>query len=126
MQPRPTASEILTVVAELIEQHLVPVLSGPAQHQARVAANLVGIVERELRLGPDQAAREVASLRVALDDAAIAVADLVPARTRFAEALRGGLADDPVVDAATWEMLFASVRDDLAISKPGHDGWQGD
>ena len=35
-------------------------------------------------------------------------------------------ADDPAAEADTWTALLALVRDDLAISKPGHDGWQGD
>ena len=126
MQPRPTAIEILTVVAEVLERDIVPALGGPAQHHARVAASLVGIVERELRLGPAQTERELAALRAALPDVDIDAAGLVDARARFAAALRSGAADDPAAEAATWASLFASVRDDLAISKPGHDGWQGD
>ena len=128
MQPRPTAIEILSVVAEVLERDIVPALGGPAQHHARVAASLVGIVERELRLGPDQAARELAALRIALEHAGVDgdVDGIVAARTRFAAALRTGAADEPAAAAETWAMLFASVRDDLAISKPGHDGWQGD
>ena len=35
MQPRPTAEEILRDVAALLDDVLVPALSGPAQHQAR-------------------------------------------------------------------------------------------
>jgi hypothetical protein len=126
MQPRPTAIEILTVVAEVLERDIVPALGGPAQHHARVAASLVGIVERELRLGPAQTERELTALRAALPDVDVDAADLVGARARFADALRSGSADDPAAEAATWASLFASVRDDLAISKPGHDGWQGD
>jgi len=124
MQPRPTASELLAVVAEVLERDIVPALTGPAQHQARVAANLVGIVEREIRLAPDQAVRETDALRSVLPD--VDGSDLVGARAQFAAALRAGFADDPAVDAETWAMLFASVRDDLAICKPGHDVWQGD
>ena len=102
----------------------MPALTGPAQHQARVAANLVGIVERELRLAPEQAAREIAALRAVLPHAD--PTDLVDARAQLAAALRAGFADDPAVDVEAWGMLFASVRDDLAICKPGHDVWQGD
>ncbi len=36
MQPRPTAAELLAIVAEVIERDLTPTLAGPAQHQARV------------------------------------------------------------------------------------------
>lgn len=128
MQPRPTAIEILSVVAEVLERDIVPALAGPAQHHARVAASLVGIVERELRLGPDQTERELVALRVALAGADVDVdaVGLVEARARFADALRSGAADEPAAESETWTALFALVRDDLAISKPGHDGWQGD
>jgi len=123
MQPRPTASEILTVVAEVIEQTIVPALTGPAQHQARVAANLVGIVEREIRLGPDVDAHELAMLRTRVPDVGDDVRD---ARSRLVAELRAGAADDPATEREIWEQLFASVRADLTICKPGHDSWQGD
>ena len=60
MQPRPTAEEILRDVAALLGDVLVPALSGPEQHQARVAASLIGIVHREVRLasGNDAAERD--------------------------------------------------------------------
>ena len=58
MQPRPTAAELLACVTEVLEQEIVPALDGPAQHHARVAASLVAIVERELRLGDGAADRE--------------------------------------------------------------------
>jgi Domain of unknown function (DUF6285) len=122
MQPRPTASELLAVVAEVLEREIVPALDGPAQHHARVAASLVGIVERELRLAPAQVHRELGAIRT-LGIEADSVSD---ARARLAEALRAGMADDPQVDERVWSTLFASVRDDLAISKPGHDSWEGD
>jgi len=123
MQPRPTASEILSVVAEVLEQTIVPALTGPAQHQARVAASLVGIVEREIRLGPEVEARELAMLRTRLPDVG---SDVREARERLVAELRAGAADDPQREREIWEQLFASVRDDLTICKPGHDSWQGD
>src|SRR5512134_2976023 len=58
MQPRPTAAELLACVAEVLEHEIVPALDGPAQHHARVAASLVAIVERELRLRDAAADRE--------------------------------------------------------------------
>jgi hypothetical protein len=121
MQPRPTASEILTVVAEVLEQTIVPALTGPAQHQARVAANLVGIVEREVRLGPDIEARELEMLRTRVPN----VTDVREARARLVDELRAGAADDPAAEREIWAQLFASVRDDLTICKPGHDSWEG-
>ena len=95
MQPRPTAEEILRDVASLLEDVLVPALSGPAQHQARVAASLVGIVQRELQLSNEHDAAERAAWIDLLGDAAPPDADLLTLRRSTADALRAGFADDP-------------------------------
>ena len=70
MQPRPTAAELLAIVAEVLDRDIVPALDGPVQHHARVAASLVAIVERELRLAPDAADAELAASLALLPDGA--------------------------------------------------------
>ena len=47
MQHSPTAAELLATVVEVLSDEVVPILDGPVQHHARVAANIVAIVERE-------------------------------------------------------------------------------
>lgn len=126
MQPRPTAAEILAVVGEVLERDVVPALAGPVQHQARVAASLVAIVERELLLAADQAVRERDALQELLADPVADPGDLRAVRAAVAAALRDGLADDPAQEAAVWQVLLDTVRADLAIAKPGHDDWEGD
>ena len=126
MQPRPTAEEILRDVAALLDDVLVPALSGPAQHQARVAASLIGIVHREVQLASANDAAERAAWIGLLSDAAPADADLVTLRREAANALRGGLADAPEAHAAVWPVLLRATRADLDIVKPGHDSWDGD
>lgn len=49
MHDRPTVEELLRAVQTLLDEQLVPALSGAAKYNARVAANVVGIVRRELR-----------------------------------------------------------------------------
>jgi predicted secreted protein len=122
VQPRPTASELLATVAQVLEEHVVPALSGPAQHQARVAASLVGIVDRELRLSHASDEREREELATLLD----AEGTTEELRARFAAALRAGFADDDAVAARVWPILMDGVRADLAVVKPGHDSWDGD
>ena len=107
----------------MLERELVPALSGPAQHHARVAASLVGIVEREIRLGPEAASREVEVLQQLLGDCGT---DLLELRTRLARELRAGSADDPARAAQVWPALMELVRADLSICKPGHDSWEGE
>lgn len=124
MQPPPTAADLLAVVGEVLADEIVPALRGPAQHHARVAASLVGIVERELRLGPsaDEAERRALTELLDADD----TDDLAALRADIAARLRSGLADDPATAASVWQVLMDSVRADLQICKPGHDSWEGD
>ena len=96
MQYRPTATELLETLAELLEETLLPALPSGLQHQARVGANLARIVGRELELGPDAARREH-------------------------ELLAALPADDP---KALWDALVTITRADIAIAKPGHDEWE--
>ena len=130
MQQPPTAAELLATVMEVLSDDVVPALTGPVQHNARVAANLVAIVERELRLGGDAATREHAAIATLLDevggDATNRDLDLATLREKLASELRRGMADDDVTDERVWHTLMAVVRDDLTIAKPGHDAWDGD
>jgi len=123
VQPRPTAAELLAAVAEVLEQEVVPATTGPVQHRARVAASLVGIVERELRLAAAADRREA---KVVAELVPGTSGDLLGDRTLLAQALRGGLADDEADHARIWPALVELVRADLAVVKPGHDGWTGD
>jgi hypothetical protein len=126
MQPRPTAAEILAAIVPVLENEVVPALSGPAQHHARVAANLAGIVERELLLAEASNERERQALLGLLPDGTSDPDDLVSVRRQLATALRNGLADDPEVEEKVWAVLMDATRADLAICKPGHDAWEGE
>jgi aminoglycoside phosphotransferase (APT) family kinase protein len=67
---RPTASELLDAVREFLTGRVMPATTGQLAFHARVAANVLAIVARELELGPepadgDLADRVAASLAVA-------------------------------------------------------------
>jgi hypothetical protein len=67
---RPTASELLDAVREFLTGSVMPATTGQLAFHARVAANVLAIVARELELGPetadgDLASRVAASLAVA-------------------------------------------------------------
>jgi hypothetical protein len=83
MQDRPTYAELLEAVQHFLETDAVPALDGPKKFHARVAANVLAIIRRELesedtqlraewqRLGqllgsPENAPTERAELRRAL------------------------------------------------------------
>ena len=62
MQDRPTAVELLEAIREFLEQDVMPAVDGRVQFHTRVAVNALGMLERELRLGPELAAAECARL----------------------------------------------------------------
>ena len=49
---RPTAAELLEIIAETLSESVLPATAPHAQHQVRVAANLCRILERELSTEP--------------------------------------------------------------------------
>jgi Domain of unknown function (DUF6285) len=121
MQFRPDANELLADIASLLEDKVIDAVTGPLQHQVRVAANLARIVEREVRLGDAAAAAEQARLVPFVGGDG----DLAAMRSRLCERL---LSDAPIDDgelASIYDALQATLRDDLAISKPGYDAWTG-
>ncbi|RBM16297.1 phosphotransferase family protein [Prauserella sp. PE36] len=103
---RPTAGELVTSVAEFLRSDVVPGTEGTLSFHARVAANVLGIVARQLRLGEEQERRHARRL------AALGVGSTA----ELAAALRAGKLDpaDPSVLAA----VRADVTDRLAVADP--------
>lgn len=58
MQDRPTIYELLRSVERFLRDDVVPATEGRRQFLARVAANAIGLVERELQGEAEHAARE--------------------------------------------------------------------
>ena len=106
---RPSGAELAEAVREWVSGDVAEATTGRVRFHTRVAANVLAVIERELRLGPAHAAahaRRLDALGVA-DDAALA------------GAVRAGELDDRFdeVRAAVW----SSVRDKLAVANPGYD-----
>lgn len=120
MQDRPTASELLGSIADLLEKEVLPATQGGLQHQVRVAGNLCRILEREARLGPVQDAREVELLANALGEAPGARDALELSRALVARLDAG---HDPALEGRAFRALVEIVRGKLAVAKPGHDAW---
>src|SRR4051794_39155259 len=119
MQYIPTTSNLLTTMADLLDNELLPALPPSLQHKARVAANVCRILERQNELGPAAMQREHDRLAQLLGHDG----DRVDLSAELTNKLRSS--SDTDFDAAAWEAIVAIVRDDLAIAKPGHDGWEG-
>jgi len=123
MHQPPSAADLLRTVAQTLSDDVVPATTGPAQHQARVAANIASIVARELELGPGVRAREEQLLRE-IGGAAVNNADDLSAAV--AELLRSGAADTESEHDRVRALLTDIVRGDLSIAKPGYDDWDGE
>jgi hypothetical protein len=120
MQDRPTASELLEAIADLLEREVLPATQGGLQHQVRVAGNLCRILEREARLGPVQDAREVELLASTLGEAPGGRDALALSRTLV---VRLDAGHDPALEGRAFRALVEIVRGKLAVAKPGHDAW---
>jgi hypothetical protein len=101
----PTAQQLVEAVREWIERDVLAEAGGRLQFHARVAINVLAMVERELELGPAQLERHVERLRsLGFESDA-----------ELAAAIRSGAAEPtPELRAAVWE----SVRDKLAVANP--------
>jgi hypothetical protein len=120
VQDRPTASELLQTIADLLEGEVLAATKGGLQHQVRVAGNLCRILEREARLGAAADAREVEGLANALGEPAAGRNALELSHALVARLDAGG---DAALERRAWRALVDVVRAKLAIAKPGHDAW---
>lgn len=119
MQDRPTASELLQAIGDLLEGPVLESMSGALKHQVRVAGNLCRILERELE-SSGQDAREIELLGGVLGVDA-SHRDSASLRDELSERLRSG--DEPGLEERAWPALLEVVRGKLAIAKPGHDDY---
>ena len=105
---RPTAAELLDAARSFLTDTVMGATEGHVSFHARVAANVLGIVERQLLLGPAQEERFRSGL-----------AGLgPPSRTDLCRAIRSG--DFDARQDELWRFLASSVRDRLAVANPKH------
>ncbi|MBX7433631.1 hypothetical protein JDV09_16155 [Mycobacterium sp. Y57] len=107
MSGRPTAAELVAAVADFLDNDVRAACDGQVGFHARVAANVLRTVERELL---DRSAGRV---RAALEDLGF------PDEAALAQAIRSGRLDDR--EAEVLEVLRLLVRHRLAIDHPGYD-----
>ena len=105
----PTAAQLTEAVREWLENQVMPNVSGAMQFHARVAVNVLAMVEREIELGGDQQQRHASGLAQlgCVDDADLA------------RRIRGGELDvDGEVRVDVEEFVFQSVVDKLRVANP--------
>lgn len=115
-QDRPTAAELLQAVREFLQRDVMPALDSRLAFHARVAANVLAIVERELAEARELDDVELTRLRALLNQDG-RLADL---NRELATRIRDGSLDDRWDDVLTH--LLQAVRDKLTISNPRYLG----
>ena len=63
MQDQPNPSEVITAVARFLKTEVAPATEGRLSFQARVAANALEMMARQLELAPAEDAAELARLK---------------------------------------------------------------
>jgi alcohol dehydrogenase class IV len=125
MQDRPTSVELLEAAADFVDRELVPAIEGARQFQARVVANVMRVVAREIQLEDPLVRSEVKAIARllgresphlhSLDDlraAATAMGAELTAR------IRAGEADDGERRNEIFAVVRQSVEDKLRIANP--------
>ena len=121
MQDRPDAPELAQAVREFLEREILTTVEDPRlRFRALVAANALGILERELVLGPAHLRAEAESLARLLgrdgpipDDAAELRSHVRALNVELARVIRAG--DAP---AGTLDHALRTVADKLRVASP--------
>jgi uncharacterized protein YjiS (DUF1127 family) len=104
----PSAAQLVEAVREWLERDVMTATEGRLRFHARVAANVLAIVERELELGDQQAARHRGRLDL------LGMAD----DAELADRIRSGALDDRLDEVR--ELVRASVIDKLEVANPSY------
>ena len=125
MNDEPHAEELLRAVERFLERDVVPNLQGVPRFHARVAANVVAMVAREIETEAEHQAGEWERLGALLDEAG-ALPDGREARRQALRArnatlvdrIRAGTADGGEVRRRVLAHLRRTVDDKMAVSRP--------
>lgn len=125
MQDRPSGIELLEAAADFIERDIVPTTDGRRQFQARVAANVMRIVAREIALEEEQLNQELRALALLLGILAPQTPTLAQARQaaralnqQLSERIRAGEADEGPQRERAFQVVRAIVEEKLKVANP--------
>ena len=125
MQARPTYDELLEAIETFLDKEIVPNVPGSRGFHARVAANAIRIIRRELEGREEQLLAEWQGLDALLGPAErpatiAALAEALQERNRqLAGRIRNGDADDGEFAAQVRVHVHRTVADKLRVSNPG-------
>jgi hypothetical protein len=118
MQDQPTPIEILGAVAEFLRSVVAVEANPHTAFQARVAANAVEMVRRQLDLAPAAEAAELERLRAILGRDG----SLAELTAEFAERIASGALD--LSSPGVADQLWAATLAKLAVDQPTYSGYR--
>lgn len=118
MHQRPDIEDLLAAVALFLREQALPQLPAHAAYHARVAANMVDIVRRQLQLAPAADAAELQRLRALLQ----CDGSLAELNTQLCERLADGRIGLQTPGLA--EHLWQTTLDKLAVDQPGYESYR--
>lgn len=116
MMDQPSMLELVEVVRTFIEQRAMPELKGHTAFHARVAANALGIVSRELKLGPTATIDEWKRLTILLGHEG----SLEGLNHELCKKIREG--EISLETKGLKEHIDLTTRDKVAIDQPTYSG----
>jgi hypothetical protein len=108
MHDMPTKAQLIEAVREFIERDVMAATEGRVNFHARVAANVLRMVEREIEFGDEQAAAHQAGLTK------LGVAS----ERELAEAIKDGTLDDRAGEVRAF--VTDTVRAKLDVANPDY------
>jgi hypothetical protein len=116
MMDQPSILELVDVVRDFLEKRAMPELKGHTAFHARVAANALGIVSRELKLGPGFAENERRQLTALLGTEA----SIETLNRELCRRIRSG--DVDLQTPGLSEYLVEATRNKVEIDQPHYSG----
>ena len=102
----PTSAELVEAVREFLERDVMTATEGRVQFHTRVAINVLNMVERELKMGPDQSRNHEDGLAaLGFDSETVNVRAVVPA---LPSALDAGAT--PTVGSGSLSMIVPATE----------------
>jgi hypothetical protein len=118
MYDPPTPPEILAAVARFLKEEVAPATTGHLSFQARVAANALEMMRRQLELGPPAEDGE----RARLQDLLGMDGDLLTLTTELSRRIAAGEADLSTPGVA--DHLWATALAKMAVDQPTYAAYR--
>ncbi|HUZ13681.1 MAG TPA: DUF6285 domain-containing protein [Caulobacteraceae bacterium] len=119
MQDQPSPAEIIGAVAQFLRGVVAAETSGATSFQARVAANALEMMRRELELAPAEDAAELERLKALMPGVA---GSLVQLNAELARRIAAGEID--LAAPGLKQHLWATTLAKLAVDQPSYGGYR--